>query len=486
MAPRRGERRFLEKLLCLGFSLACAGVQVAAAEQAARPSDQLEREFQSAVAHYEAKQYAQAQRELEPLVARLPSKFEVNELMGLVYAAQGEDKKATPFLRKAVRLNPRSAAARSTLAANLVRRGQNPLAEAEFKKAVELAPEDYDSNHNLGEFYAHAGKLSAAIPCLEKAQRIDPASYTNGYDLALAYVETQNLQPAGKLIREMLERQDTAELHNLLGEVEEKSGNNVEAAREFERAAHLDPSEKNLFDWGVELLLHQTLEPAIQVFTIGAERYPQSARMQIGLGIALYARAFYDKAVSAFMRASDLTPSDPRPYLFLAKAYNISEAEAQGVTEHLERFTQIEPQNAQARYYYALSLWKGQRGKNRQADLSQIESLLRSAMTLDPAFPEAHLQLGILNADQRKFPEAIQEYQRAIKLQPGLVDAHYRLGQAYIRTGEKARAQEEFEIYERLHKKQMAETERQRNEVKQFIYTMKGDGEGKTTTNSSP
>ena len=56
-------------------------------------------------------------------------------------------------------------------------------------------------------------------------------------------------------------------LHHQLGDVEEKLGNPLEAVREYQRAAELDPSESNLFDWGTELLAHRALEPATEVFT---------------------------------------------------------------------------------------------------------------------------------------------------------------------------------------------------------------------------
>jgi len=98
----------------------------------------------------------------------------------------------------------------------------------------------------------------------------------NGYDLALAYTISNRLLDARQLLQNLLKQKDSAELHNLLAEVEEKDGKFVAAANEYELAAHLDPSEGNLFDWGSELLLHRTLDPAITVFEKAAERYPNS------------------------------------------------------------------------------------------------------------------------------------------------------------------------------------------------------------------
>ncbi len=139
----------------------------------------------------------------------------------------------------------------------------------------------------------------------------------------------------------------------------------------------------------------------------------------------------------------------------------------------LERFIKVQPQNALAHYYYAMSLWKGQRSQTSQVNFEQIESLLKLSIALDPKYPEAHLELGILYAEQKKYPEAVREYQQAIALQPDLVDAHYRLAQAYTRTGEQAMARAEFEIHDRLRKQELAETEKQRAEIKQFVNSMK-------------
>src|SRR5262249_49191771 len=146
----------------------------------------------------------------------------------------------------------------------------------------------------------------------------------NGYDLSLAYLLTGKTPEARQQVQDLLTKKNTAELHNLLGEIQEKSGEFVAAAKEYETAAHMEPSEDNLFDWASELLLHETLAPAIEVFQQASRRYPSSPRLQIGLGMALYAKGDYDQAVKALLKGADLSPSDPRAYLFLSKAYDRS------------------------------------------------------------------------------------------------------------------------------------------------------------------
>jgi len=433
----------------------------------------LDREFKAAVAQYEAGQYPDAATQLEKLVREVPESFEVQELLGLVYAAQSQYDKANPHLEKAVRLKPDSATARTNLGNNLLRLDKLALAEQQFKKAAALAPREYEASHNLGEFYVRSNKIPEAIPFLERAQRINPSSYDNGYDLSLAYLSTGRLSDARKLIQDLVKRKDTAELHDLLGEVEEKDGKFVAAANELEIAAHMEPSENNIFDWGSELLIHQTLEPAIEVFRRGAERYPDSSRMAIGLGMALYSLGKYDEAVKSLLRAADLNPSDPRCYPFLSWAYDSSPNQAAEVIERFRRFAELQPKNGQAVYYYAMSLWKGKRAQDPNLDLSQIEVLLKKAVALDPGLAEAHLQLANLYSDQRKYAESVPEYLRARELNPGLADVHYRLAQAYVRVGEKDLAQEEFKVYQQLRAQHLSDLDRQRAEIRQFVYSEK-------------
>ncbi|HEV2348304.1 MAG TPA: tetratricopeptide repeat protein [Terriglobia bacterium] len=347
--------------------------------------------------------------------------------------------------------------------------------EADLKKALAASPGDFESNHNLGEFYLHAGRLTQGIPYLEKAEHIDSSHYDNGYDLALACLESGDFARARSQLGRLMARRDNAGLHDLMGDVEEHAGEYPAAAAEYERAAHMDPSEGNIFDWGSELLLHQTLDPAIAVFTSGVDRYPRSAMLLIGLGVAFYSRGRYDDAVKALCAASDISPSDPRPYFFLDKMYNVSTSNTEEVTTRLERFVKLDPENPLAHFDYAMSVWKGQRRRGGPVNFNQIETLLNRAIAVDRKFPDAHFELGNLYSEQKKYPAAIGEYRQALAVQPEMADAHYRLAQAYIRTGDQTLAQQEFEIHDRLRKQQVADTGHPRTEIKDLVNSVKGE-----------
>jgi len=441
--------------------------------------ENLDRQYQAAVSDYEAGRFAQAATELEKLLPYAPRSYELHELLGMVYASQSLNDKAIEHLKTAVQIKPELAEARINLGATLAHAGRAELAAEQFRKAVEIEPKNYDANHNLAEFYIQTGKLAEAQPYLEQAYQVHPEAYDNGYDLAMADFLLGKRDQARQVISELIKRKDTGELRNLLAQIDEKDGKYVQAANDYEAAAHLDPSEDNLFDWGSEMLLHRTYEPAIAIFQQGTQRFPKSPRMFIGLGLAYYSRGLYDQAIKALITAADLDPADPRAYVFLSKAYNSSPLQADEVIQRFRRYAELRPGNALAQYYYAVSLWKGKRVSDPGTDMSTVETLLQKAIALDDSLAEAHVQLGSLYADQHQYDKSIPQYVRALQLDQNLSDAHYRLGTDYVHVGRKEDAQKEFAIYQKLRAEHLAEVEKERAEVQQFVYSEKAPAPSK-------
>lgn len=429
--------------------------------------------YKAAAADYDAGHYADAAHRLEGILADASRNFEVHELLGLSYASMSENAKALSQLQLAVQLKPNSAAARTNLGAILLYSDKADLASEQFRKALELEPANYDANHNLGEMYAKSGQVAKAQVLLATAYRTKPGAYDNGYDLAMADFLLGRLDEARQVISRLEKEKNTGELHNLLGHVDEQQGKFIDAANEYESAAHLDPSEDNLFDWGSEMLLHRTYEPAITIFQDATQRYSRSPRLFVGLGLALYSRGRYDDAVKALLRAADLDPSDPRCYLFLSKAYDSSPALADAVTDRFRRYAEEQPNNARAQYYYAISLWKAKRIAGSAVDLGTVESLLKKSVALDDSFADAHVQLGDFYSDQHQYALSIPQYERALALDSSLSDAHYRLGMDYMHVGKKDLAHQELAVYQKLRAEHLAEIDKERAEVRQFVYSAK-------------
>ena len=350
--------------------------------------------------------------------------------------------------------------------------------EKSLRETAEHEPGNFDANQRLGRLLVSQAKPQEALPYLERASQLKPADYDTGFELAVAYTDVGNYEHARMNVRTLLAQHEKAELHHLLGDIEEKMGNPLEAVREYQQATELNTSEPNLFDWGTELLIHRAVEPAIEVFTKGNRLFPGSVRMLVGLGVAWYGAGSYDQAVKRVCQASDLNPVDPNPYLFLGKMQDVETTQSQALASRLRRFVQLQPENALANYYYAISLRKKRNGPYATEELAQVESLLEKAVHLDPKLGLAYLQLGVLYSDRKDFSSAISAYQQAIKASPQLEEPHYRLAQAYSRIGERSKAHEELQIYDQISKKSADAVERERREIQQFVYTLRSRTSG--------
>ena len=82
---------------------------------------------------------------------------------------------------------------------------------------------------------------------------------------------------------------------------------------------------------------------------------------------------------------------------------------------------------------------------------------------------------------RRKYAEAIPEYVRARELSPDLADAHYRLAPGLCAHRQKDLAQEEFQMYQRLRAEHLAELDKQRADIRQFVYSAKRWADGEVT-----
>ena len=325
---------------------------------------------------------------------------------------------------------------------------EDGLLEPKLLERAARDRESFEANHLVGEFYIRQKKLQSAIPYLERARLINPAEYNNSYDLALAYLESGKLEQSRHIIEAMLALKDAAELHNLLGDVEAAASHVEAAARQYEIAARADPSEKNLFDLGSFLVSHRGFDQARIVFEYATGRYPQSARLRVGLGVAEYSLGQYDEAVKALCQAVDLDPTDTKALDFVGKMYDISPAYADEVTKRLKRFAEVYPDSAAANYYYALSLRK--RALGSTGDAKSAERYFTNAVKLQPDWAEAHFELGLLYEDREDYARAIAEYEAATALDPTAPKPHYRLAALYRKSGQPARAEREMRSFERL------------------------------------
>ena len=182
----------------------------------------------------------------------------------------------------------------------------------------------------------------------------------------------------------MAAQRRTAELHNLLGNVEERAGNSAGADRGVSSAPRTWRPPKNTCSIGATTCCSCTRSrDATKVFTPAIARHPQSARLHVGLGIAHYSRGSTKTPSSRSVRRRDLAPPIRVPTSFSARCTAWRPRWARRSPGAWRDFAKAQPRNAQAQFHYAMSLWKGQPDGSPSPNLRQVEALLRRAVTLD-------------------------------------------------------------------------------------------------------
>jgi len=341
--------------------------------------------------------------------------------------------------------------------------------ERQLRKALAAEPQSFDANRELGALYLRQGRYPEAGPLLQKAYEANAADAANETDLALALKETGELASARRHVEHVLSRADSADAHRAAGTIYEASGDPLRAVHEFTLAVQMQPSEENYFAWGEELLQHRAVLQSREVFEQGVKLYPKSARLITSLGAALFAAALYNQSAARLCEASDLDPHNPAPYQFMGKIEIVAPHFDSCMDARLARHAELDPDDSLANYFYAMDLWK-QRGPALGATTqTRVESLLTKAVTLDAKCSDGYLQLGNLKSSEKDYRAAVEFYTKAIDADPQSSEAHYRLGVAYDRLGERDKAKDEFAAHDAINRQQAVETERQRKEIKQFV-----------------
>jgi tetratricopeptide (TPR) repeat protein len=325
-----------------------------------------------------------------------------------------------------------------------------------LRRAQIAQPKSFETNLALGQFLLESARAADAVPFLESAHRLKPEDIPACHDLAIAYIETGKLSESRALLTELQKDAVTPAVIHLEARWLAASGNAALAADRFRRAAEAEPSEVYLFDWGNHMLAHGAAEPAGRVFQYALQRFPRSARLKVAQSVTYYAQGEFDQAVRTLCEGIDLDPQDLRPLPFLGQMIDVSPSFNAEVQRRLESFAKRYPANAQAQYFYALSVVKH--------DDAKAEPYLRRAVKLEPSMPEAHLELGKLYADAGRMDEAMKELKSALHLSPKLDAAHYKLAQLYQRAGQSQLAAQHFAEYRKLRADKSAREDEERRQ----------------------
>jgi tetratricopeptide (TPR) repeat protein len=103
----------------------------------------------------------------------------------------------------------------------------------------------------------------------------------------------------------------------------------------------------------------------------------------------------------------------------------------------IERALELDPNSPDAQSFYAKMLWSGR--------LDEAILHMRRAQELDPVSPVMYVDLGKMLNSARRFDEAMQQYRKALELNPNFWAARRNLALCYAAQGRYEEAIAELE-----------------------------------------
>jgi tetratricopeptide (TPR) repeat protein len=422
--------------------------------------------LQEALAAYDQGRSAEAQPVLEELRRRHPDNFDINETLGLIHAEAGDLTRALPLLEQAAHLEPRSAIARGNLGAAYLKINQPQKAVAELEAAARLLPSDQPAETNLAHAYMETGQAARAAQAFAAAAALGPLDADTTHDRALALVESNDAAGAKQVLDAVPQQNRNDATEELAGEVEERLGDYRRAEEHFSQAAHLNPSEANIYAWVVELLRHFSWQPAVKIADYGIARYPASTRLKGARGVGLYADNRYKEAAEVFSALLAADPGNAMWAALLGRNCSLIADATVTACDRLLSFAAEHPRNAEAATYAATALLHQPADKR---DNAKARALLEQAIAADPKLADAYYQLGVLEQEGAHWQESTAPLEKAIALKPDLAEAHYRLARAYSHLGRHEDAAKEIALQQRYSKEQRESVDARLKEVTTFL-----------------
>lgn len=220
------------------------------------------------------------------------------------------------------------------------------------------------------------------------------------------------------------------------------------AVQEAQEAVDLDPrSESARIQLAQIFLTWNTPEAAWQILSDALPRFPQSALVRLGLGLALNGLQRYREAIPILRDCLRLRPDLGLAFDGLGNAY-INADDFEGLLRESVDYVRSNPGDFRGYYYQAEARYKLGQGA------AETEVLVRRSLELNPRFAAAQVLLGRLLLDRGRAEEALTALLEAARLRPNYAPAHLYLAFAYRRLGRADEAHRESDEVSKINNEQ--------------------------------
>ena len=372
---------------------------------------------------------------------------------GLADAATGDLNKAAQAFEQSIRLDPKSVEAYLGLAELAFRKKQPANAEKPLKQALALAPENARVHRAWGRYLMEMKDYAKAEAAFARAVSLDPRFTEAQMDLGTVRA-TALKQPQGAIDAYRAAVASNAawwQAHYALALQLQQVGRKVEAHQAFQQARRLAPSNPmpsysegslyvtegkpvealSAFDEAVKAapkfvpallaradvqrLSTRDCEAASANYRAVLTLAPNQVHAHVGIGLCLEETGQSAEATEHFTQAAKFSPKDPRPWQELGQLYGRRKKYADAVKAFdaaLKVNQKFVPAiTGRADIHLAQGLY------------GMAQTGYEAALALTPKSSALQIKLGIASLRQRRWAQAEELFQRALKENPKAADA---------------------------------------------------------------
>ncbi len=412
----------------------------------------------------QAGDYAGARPILEALIARTPQLPEAHNLLGVCLNQLKDSEGSIAQFRMAVQLEPQYENAWLNLGSTLLGLHDETGAISVFNQLLKINPQSVDGHLSLAKILLTHGEETAAVQHLEKVIQIDPRNTFALANAGLIESRKGRLDTAtGYISRALAQEPQSKPLALALIELYLKRDRTTEATALTEKIAHdasLTPAQKQtlamlllnngLPEKGAELargdsdlserFSNAAIARAKQEFvankftdtirTLEAVQNlgTQDAEFHDLLGLAWYETGDARKASDELQQAIKLEPRNPDKYFQLGVVY---------LKHHTPDLAEIVFKHGLAQMPDSAWLWLGLGlSQHFRDDTSRAQQSLEKALLLDPGLVEGYVVLGDILESDGRLAEASDVFHQAIEKKPNLYIGYYYCGKLSLEAGE--------------------------------------------------
>jgi tetratricopeptide (TPR) repeat protein len=355
-----------------------------------------------------------------------PNKARPYLSMGQILTNRHQYDEALPNLLKAVEINPIFVDAHYNLGVLFAKRDEPNKAIEHYRKAVELEPNHVKVNNNLGVVLLKQNLTEEAIIHFQKALKQDPYMAAAHINLGLAFSKQDKLSDAVVHYSKALQiSSNLPKAQFQLGDALVKQGRTEQGVHHIKRALQIDPdfaeAHNNL---GGQLLQEGKIDEALKHFNAALKTNPDIPEAHNNIGIILIHKGKISEAVFHFQEAVRINPEFELAQDNLRRALAIQQTNLDAETARIQSELKTNPDDPVLNYALGnLYLGKG--------ELNSSIDQYRRAIAIQPDFPQALNNLAMAHTFAGKYDQALEVFQKLITLHPDDAANYYNAAVLY-------------------------------------------------------